>query len=111
VAERLGADAERRGLALALLGDYLVAAGLSSGSSGAQHWRQRVSCGVGVEGGDDGSEGGGGKLGSLTVQTKILPRVRVFRRRVTPLIPNTLLVSAAIAQLIPKMRLLVSADI
>jgi hypothetical protein len=67
-----------------LLGGSPVAAGLGagvegrgSGGSGAQRWRQRGSCGIGVEGGDNGTEGGGGvegddrKLGSLTVQTKI----------------------------------------
>jgi hypothetical protein len=85
-AEGLGTGVERRGLALVLLGGSPVAAGLSAGvegrgsdDSGTQHWRQRGSCGVGIEGGDDGAEGGGGaeggsgKSGSLTVQTKISP--------------------------------------
>jgi hypothetical protein len=115
---------KRRGLALVLLGGSPVAAGLGagvegrgSGGSGAQRWRQCGSCGIDVEGGNDGTEGGGGveggdrKLGSLTVQTKILLWVRILRRRVTPLIPDTLLVSTGIAQPIPKMRVLVSADI
>jgi hypothetical protein len=110
VAEGLGAGAERWGLALALLGGSPVAVGLNAGvegrgfsGSGAHHWRQRGSYGVGVEGGNDdaeggsGVEGGGRKSGSLTAQTKISPRVRVSRRRVTPLIHDTLLVSAGIA--------------
>jgi hypothetical protein len=86
----------------------LCASGRFSGGSGAQHWRQRGSCGVGGEGSDDGAEGGGGvegggrKSSSLMVQTKTSLRVRVSRWLVTPLIPDTLFVSAGIVQPIPK---------
>jgi hypothetical protein len=51
--------------------------GRGSSGSGAQRWRQRGSCSVSVEGGDDSTEGGGGveggsrKSGSLTAQNQI----------------------------------------
>jgi hypothetical protein len=74
----------QRGSALVLLGGAPVAAGLDadvegrgSSGSGAQRWRQRGSCSVSVEGGDDSTEGGGGveggsrKSGSLTAQNQI----------------------------------------
>jgi hypothetical protein len=71
----------------------------------------------GVEGGGRGIVGGGidgaasreaaaqraGNLGSLTAQTKISPRLGFHVGGVTPLIPDTLLVSADIMQPIPKM--------
>jgi hypothetical protein len=69
-----------------------------------------------IEGGGRGTEGGGvdgttsweattqrvGNLGSLTAQTQILPRFGFHVGGVTPLIPDTLLVSADIVQPIPK---------
>jgi hypothetical protein len=71
----------------------------------------------GIEGGGRGTKGGGvdgeasreaaaqraGNLGSLTMQTKISPRLEFQVGGVTPLIPDTLLVSADIVQPIPKM--------
>jgi hypothetical protein len=52
-----------------------------------------------------------GNLGSLTAQTKISPRLGFCIDGVTPLIPDTLLVSTDIVQPIPKMCFMVSADI
>jgi hypothetical protein len=70
-----------------------------------------------VEGEGRGTEGGGvdgaasrevaaqraGNLGSLTAQTKISQRLGFLVSGVTPLISDTLLVSADIVQSIPKM--------
>jgi hypothetical protein len=78
VAQGFGAGVEGRGLALALLGGAPVAAGFDasiegrgSSGSGAQSWRQRGSCDIGTEGGNDGAKGGGRKSGILMAQNQI----------------------------------------
>jgi hypothetical protein len=79
-----------------------------------QGWRRQRR---GVEGGGGGTEGGCvdgvasrdaaayrvGKLGSLTVQNQISPRLEFHVCRVTPLIHDTLLISTEIVQSISKM--------
>jgi hypothetical protein len=101
-AEGLGAGTKGRGLALALLGGASVAArldagveGRGSGGSGPQCWRQRGSCGFGVEGGDDsavgdnGVEGGDGKSRSLTAKNQIFHRELEFHiSGLLPFIPG-----------------------
>jgi hypothetical protein len=81
--------------------------------------------GSGVEGGSDIIEGGGGgveepaalreeaapRLGSLTVQNEISPRLGFRVGEVTPLIPGTFLILAKLCQSIPIMRFMVSADV
>jgi hypothetical protein len=68
-----------------------------------------------IEGGDEGTEGGGGvegrKIGQPDSAKWNFTAIRVSRRHRTPLIPDTLLVSAGIVQSIPKMWFMASADI
>jgi hypothetical protein len=51
------------------------------------------------------------RLDSLMAQNQRDSAIRVSRRRVTPLIPGTFLVSAELCQPIPIMRFMVSADL
>jgi hypothetical protein len=50
-------------------------------------------------------------MGSLMVQNQISPRLGFNVGGVTPLIPDTFLVSAELCQSIPIMRFMVSSDL
>jgi hypothetical protein len=52
-----------------------------------------------------------GKIRQPDGVKNFLTGIRVLRRGVTPFIPSMLLVSADIAQPIPQMRFMVSADV
>jgi hypothetical protein len=51
------------------------------------------------------------RVGSLTAQKQISPRLGFHIGGGTPLIPGTLLVSADVIQSIPKISFMVSADV
>jgi hypothetical protein len=65
--------------------------------------------GGGVEGGR--VEGGGAKVGQPDGAKPNFTVIRVSRRRGTPFIPGTLVVSAYVIQPIPKISFMVSVDV